>query len=201
MKALVFFESKKLESSSLKLLYFCLSLFKDVEVFVFGENFDLKKIPKVSSIFQFKDLDEYHPYYFQKACQTIIEETKPDVIIGLDHVLNRDFMPRTAVQYKSPVLNEVMAVTEQEGVLSIRKPLYAGKVEVEVLVSKKPCFVLMKPAFLSDFRENNSEENSVQLRSFEKLKPLFGKSHVKIRKILKKNLYLQQILLFLEEEG
>ena len=180
MKALVFFESKSLESSSLKLVYYCLSVFKNVEIFVFGENFNLKKIPKVSSVFQFKDLDEYHPYYFQKACQMIMEETKPDVVVCLDHVLNRDFIPRTAVQCKVPVINEAMALKEQDGVLSIQKPLYSGKVEAQILVSKKPCFVLMKPAFLPEFRENSSEENSIQYKSFEKFK-------TPIRKIVRKS--------------
>ena len=179
MKALVFFESKNLESSSLKLLYYCLSIFKDVDIFVCGNGLNLKELPKVKSIFQFKDLEEYHPYYFQKACQMVMEETQPDVVVGLDHVLNRDFMPRTAVQYKSPVLNEVMTMKEEEGRLSLRKPLYAGKVEVQAFVSKKPCFVLMKPAFLPDFRKNHSEENSVQLKSFEKFK-------TPIRKITRK---------------
>ena len=179
MKALVFFESKNLESSSLKLLYYCLNTFKDVDLFVLGNGFNLKKLPKVKTVFQFKDLEEYHPYYFQKACQMIVEETCPDVVVGLDHILNRDFMPRIAVQYKSPVLNEVMAIKEEEGGLSLRKPLYAGKVEAQVLVSKKPCFVLMKPAFLPDFHESPSGENSIQYKSFEKFK-------TSIRKITRK---------------
>lgn len=169
MKALVLFESQ-FEKSSLKLLHYCLDVFQDVGVCLFGSSSNIQKWPRLSSpVFQFKNLDRYHPYYYQKACEILIEK-KPQYTAGLDCMMNRDFMPRLAARFKMLFLNEVMSLKFEEENLKIRKPLYTSKAAAWLNVSKKPCVLLLQPAFLPDFCEKPLGGNSVQEMSFEPFK-------------------------------
>ena len=167
MKALVYFDRENL-SASLKLLNFCLKLFENVQVFSIGKPLDWAGLPLLKNpVIEISGLKEYHPLYFQKAVQMAVDQADPDVILALDHVLNRDFFPRLAAKNQAPLMNEIKNVEIKDQSLFVERSLYTSKVQARFKISKKPAVLLLSAVHLPKFEKSQNGQKDKKVIEFQ----------------------------------
>lgn len=174
MKALVYFEKEDLEISSLKLIDFCLSQFKEVRVFSIGKPIDVSKFPFwPSPVIEVShpDLCEYHSPYFEKALQMICDQEKPNVVLALDHILNRDGFARLAGLWRAPLISDVMDLKVQDCDVYIKKPLYTSKIIAHLKITQTPMVLLLSSAQLPSaqlvVKEEKLKKISIAFQNFK----------------------------------
>ena len=162
MKALIYVNEDNLE-----LVQYGLNLFQDVLILTHQKSI-LSQLPSLPVYFFEEDLD------FQEVFRVVIKKTQPQVILALDQVLQRDFIPRVAYENQMVYMNEVESIQIKEGHFLIQKPLYTSKVSVQIEVSKTPAIFLMTASELPDISwkptQNSVEEISIQPSSNSILK-------------------------------
>ena len=74
-----------------------------------------------------KDFFSASPKTQSEFISTFIKKEQPDLFLAPHSVWSLDFLPRTAVQLKAPLLSEVCSLKEEQDSWLAEKELYAGK--------------------------------------------------------------------------
>ena len=181
MKALVYFENDDL---SLRLVHFCLKEFEEVTALTIGCEAQNRPFHKNLSFIEVSspDLSNYQSLYYTKAFFEVFEREKPDAVLALDHLLNKDFFPRLAAKAGGPFLSLVQELKKDEsGFFIVKKPLYTSKLMGTLKILKKPAFFLFSPSHLPPAQDLKEEglapketlsfekfENPIQSSAIEK---------------------------------
>ncbi len=134
-KVFVLLESsnEKITNSSLELLNFALQQKWQVSAICIGltemecsqslNNLNIHEILH----YPIKDFSKASPQTQSQFISTLIQKEQPDLFLAPHSILNLDFLPRSAVQLKIPVLSEVCSLKEEQDSWLVEKELYAGK--------------------------------------------------------------------------
>ena len=167
MKVAVYFEAGPLLSSSLKLLKWSKKIFGAAQLLALGgeKSFDLDLEKQGAPVFfvKNKELENYHPSYFEEAMGLFFEKELPDLFLALDHAQNREFMPRLALKNKAVFLSNVMDMEQKSCNLYFKKPLYTGKLTARIKVPEPPCLALVQVGALSE-KTSSAETNTYPVR-------------------------------------
>lgn len=77
-------------------------------------------------------LDEYNTIAYTKALVQVVEEIKPQVILASGSSSEKDFMPRLAAKLQAGLATDCTDLQIDGGKLVAKKPIYSGKVFVDV---------------------------------------------------------------------
>ena len=139
MKACLLFEP--LKPASGQLASWGSEKFEEIKIFSKGD--DLSHCPQTSHPVSCISCSEEEEFFFDQAVEFVIEKEKPDVVLGLDHAVNRSLLSRAAAGQKMPLITDVHEIKVQDNHIFVKKQLYTGKVWAWLKVLKTPCILLV----------------------------------------------------------
>lgn len=137
-------------------------LSKDLYVALIGEslNVPLKQLEKFNIQRLFDCNDKGAPFYsnefYVEIVSDLINELKPDVIIGTASTLGKELCASIAGRIDIGLIQDCIEV-EWNGCLTVKKPIFAGKVISSIKVKQLPVILTLRPNFF-----NISEANGIQ---------------------------------------
>ena len=168
MKALVLLNSKR-KKDSLKLLSYVRKMFPETSALSFEEESEF--VFNISCpYFKVDEKKLQHALFRSKVLSDFYDEKKPDVIVSLDSLLYRDFLPRVAFSKKGILLNDVLNLRLESDSLLVEKNLFTGKLVGEIKVSKFPLFVMLNPSAFSQAEakeEKGALKEEINFEPFE----------------------------------
>ena len=78
-------------------------------------------------VFKDSKLDAYNPELFVVALATLVQSTKPSVVLASASALGKDVFPRLAAKIDAGVVSDATSLTFDGSNLKVKKPLFAGK--------------------------------------------------------------------------
>lgn len=87
------------------------------------------------TVFSFDDpaLENYNPLSYTEAFSHVIDEFKPDVVLGMTSPMGRDLFARVAARKKAGLLTDLTELkSDGKQLVGGTKPMYAGKVLAQV---------------------------------------------------------------------
>ncbi len=119
----------------------------DVTAVVFGEA-DVSGLgawgaDKVVTV-QHDTLNAYNPVAFASALQQVVEDESPDVVLASASVLGKDLLPRAAALCDASCAADVTDLFEGDDGIAATRPMYAGKVLVNVAIDSDPKFFTVR---------------------------------------------------------
>ncbi len=160
-KILILLDSKR-SAESLKLISYAQQFSQEIEVLSFEED-PRFEIPSSCSYFRVSEKKLRHSLFFSKVLSDLYDKKNPDLILSLDSLLYRDFIPRVAFSKKGILFNDVLNIRVEKDTVFLEKTLFTGKLVGKIKVSKKPLFIMMNASALSQF-----EKPSVSKRASSK---------------------------------
>ena len=168
-KVFILLESsnQKITNSSLELLNFAIQQNWLVSAVCIG-------FPKTDCSQWLNDLNIQEIFYYSKTdfftaspktqsqfITTLIQKEQPDLFLAPHSIWSLEFLPRTAVQLKIPVLSEVCHLKEEQDSWLVEKELYAGKCRAFSKLSfTKPGPIVLLQLMTKTQKETNKETTS-----------------------------------------
>ncbi|RYZ74608.1 MAG: electron transfer flavoprotein subunit alpha/FixB family protein [Proteobacteria bacterium] len=92
-------------------------------------------------------LDQYNPELFAEVVSDVLASKKPAVVLASSTMLARDLFPRVAAHLNVGIASDCTELEiTSSGEVKARRPMYSGKVTVEVSFENSPTkIVLMRP--------------------------------------------------------
>lgn len=153
MSILVYVESTngKLKSSSLELLTAAHKTGQPVHSVSMGDqSSDLSTLGEfgVTKHYEFKDdkLKAYNPEIYTQSLVELVNEIKPEVILGSSSSSTKDLFPAVAAKVAAGFVSDGTQLLWDNGRFSVKKPMYAGKCFCKVEFAKnKMQMIVMRP--------------------------------------------------------
>lgn len=73
-------------------------------------------------------LDSYRCDTYTAALEQLVKKYQPSMILGGSTVTGKDLFPRLAARLSAPIISEAVGIRFEEGRLTVKKPLYGGKI-------------------------------------------------------------------------
>ncbi len=172
MKSLIFAELKegKLASTAAELFTFARSLgSSEICAVVLGENADAaaKELGPLGAqtTYAFSDprLKSFVDEAFSGLVSKVIDETKPDLILGAATFTGKALFPRLAAKLKLPLVTDASKVESNSPVIVVR-PSYGGNVYQKIKIEKTPVLLTARPksfaAAIPDPSKNGAVKSS-----------------------------------------
>lgn len=170
MKALVYLEPSSLKHS-MSLIDYCNNQFESIHIVSLSQEALSISFPEgVNASWTevtHTRLSGYHPDYYEAGFLSAIENYKPDVILALDSLLNRDFLPRVAAEMHAPSVNGVTDLKIEGEDILVQRSMYTGKLLAHVRIKKSKSILLFNPVSLPSYDKETKKEcekNSVELK-------------------------------------
>lgn len=155
MKVLVVAEQKdgKLKKSSTELLPVCEG--QSVTAVLFGS--DAKKAAEELSTLGVEEVlwvndphyNDYHSLAFGEAMQKIVDQVKPELILGTASSVGKDLLPIVAAKLDAPIAADCTELSIKDG-LKLRRPFFSGKALADVQLPEAAIRVVsMRPNSLT----------------------------------------------------
>lgn len=105
--------------------------------------FGIKKV----HILENGSLDKYNTLAYSKVLQDLINETKPDIVLGAATPMGKDLLPRLAGALDTGLVSDVVDLKiDSDGKLLATHPLYSGKALVDLKIpNSSPQMALIRP--------------------------------------------------------
>ncbi len=165
-------ENKLPSSNSLGLIFFARQQDWKVEVFCpdIPQAFERLKEEGVETIFYHEEasLRILDAKGLAQIFGFVVEEQKPDLILGPLSLSQQEFLPRVAVQKKLNFLSDISSLTKKEDHWLVEKNLYAGKCKASVQLSfgTNPPIFLMQLQASTTQKKTSKVETSIQKIAF-----------------------------------
>ena len=89
-------------------------------------------------------LKDYTYDAYRHALKSVVEERKPDIIIGSHSSLGMDFFPGISIALDVPVITDCIRAVRSERTVRATRQLYGGKIECEFSVVDR-CILTVRP--------------------------------------------------------
>lgn len=104
-------------------------------------------------------LQNYNPLSYSEALCKIIDDYKPDVVLGMASPMGRDLFARVAARKQAGLLTDLISITtEGDSFKGGTKPMYAGKVLADVAYTNS-CTLRMATLRPNSFEVIDRKEN------------------------------------------
>ncbi len=151
-KSIIFLEQNEttVKKSSFELVQWSKDNNVEFECFTFGTLKDQSKTDcelfGVTALHQIGESDLYNSLTWSKALKSLVDEVKPNFILGSSSVQSLDLFARTSALLDSALATDCIGLDLNGETLLPQKPLYAGKCSCTVKMSgPNPQMVLMRP--------------------------------------------------------
>lgn len=92
------------------------------------------------------ELEKYNPLLFANTVTPVLKNSGAQFFLASSSMLAKDLFPRVAARLETGIASDCTDLTFEEGQLSVKKPLYAGKCKAKVnFHSSSISMVLMRP--------------------------------------------------------
>lgn len=91
------------------------------------------------------ELKNYSSEGFAKILSDVITSEKPAVVLGTASSLGKDLLARTAMRLNVGLASDCTDMSVQNGKLTVRRPVYAGKAMTEVVPEGTPQMATSRP--------------------------------------------------------
>ncbi|MCB0347416.1 MAG: electron transfer flavoprotein subunit alpha/FixB family protein [Bdellovibrionales bacterium] len=105
-----------------------------------------------TKVYAFEDaaLDNYNSELYFNAYKQVIDEAKPEVVLGTGSSSQKDLLPKLAATFSSGVVADATELSIANGKVTTKKPMYSGKCLATAEFVNSPIqFVSMRPNQLS----------------------------------------------------
>jgi len=172
-KSIIFLEQNEttVKKSSFELVQWCKDNNVDFECFTYGTLKDQSKADcelfGVTALHQIGESDLYNSLTWSKALKSLVDETKPNYILGSSSVQSLDLFARASALLDAALATDCIGLELDGENLLPQKPLYAGKCSCKVKMSGPgPQMVLMRPNQIKSAEESASSLD-VKTKSLE----------------------------------
>ena len=90
-------------------------------------------------------LSVYSPSAYATVVAEIIKTHKPDIVLFTASALGREIAPLVAIKLGTSIVADIIKADWNGSHLEIRRPVYAGKVYLEMIITAKPALVTLRP--------------------------------------------------------
>lgn len=90
-------------------------------------------------------LVKYNTVGYAAALEKVIQELKPSVVLASASAVGKDFMPRLSAKIKAGLASDVVDLRVEGGKLVAKKPVYSGKVFVDVMFHSNIQMATVRP--------------------------------------------------------
>jgi electron transfer flavoprotein alpha subunit len=90
-------------------------------------------------------LKNYSGEGYSKVLGDIIDQEKPDIVLGTASSLGKDLLARTAMRLNAGLASDCIDMKIENGRLAVRRPIYAGKAIIDVVPEGKPQMATSRP--------------------------------------------------------
>ena len=147
-KVLILFDSKR-SLESLKLVSYAQKFFQEIVILSFEKGSSPQQMPSSCSYFRVNEEELQHSLFFSKVLSDVYDQENPDVVLSLDSLFYKDFLPRIAFLKEGVLCSDVLGINIEQDKIILEKNLFTGKIVGKIKVSKTPLFLMLAVSALS----------------------------------------------------